>query len=454
MKVHFIAIGGSVMHNLALSLRQKGYIVSGSDDEIFEPALSLLSVAGILPERIGWYPEKITPDIDAVILGMHARADNPELIRAKELGLKIFSFPAFVANQSQNKKRIVIGGSHGKTTTTSMLMHVLKYLGKDFDYLVGSRVEGFDLTVKLTPDAPIIVIEGDEYLSSALERVPKFHLYKPHIGLLTGIAWDHINVFPTFENYVAQFALFVETFPDGATLVYNLEDETLRQIALFSKTSVQKVPYATPSYSIQEGKTKLIFEGKMYPLEIFGRHNLQNLEGARQVCLQLGISSEQFMEAIASFKGAAKRLELVARNERTTIYKDFAHSPSKLKATIEAVKEQFPEKRLVSVMELHTFSSLNKKFLKEYAGTMDASDEAIIYFNKHTLEHKQLPDVSVQEVREAFKNKRVQVFNDKETMLDMLYSQPWQNANLLMMSSGNFDGLDWQELSDKVVSDN
>ena len=451
MNVHFIAIGGSVMHNLALSLREKGYKVTGSDDEIFEPARSVLEKAGLLPKQLGWHTSNINAKLDAVILGMHARADNPELLKAQELGLKIYSFPAFVAQQIKNKKRVVIGGSHGKTTITSMIMHVLRYLKRDFDYLVGSRIEGFDLMVRLTDKAPVVIIEGDEYLSSAIERVPKFHLYAPHIGLISGIAWDHINVFPTFENYTSQFAMFVDTFEKNGQLIYNLEDPLLRQIALHSPAHISKVPYDTPAFKIEKGITYVIHEGNEYPIMVFGRHNLQNMEGARNVCNAIGVKDKDFFEAIASFKGAAKRLELVATGKHSTLYKDFAHSPSKLKATTQAVHEQFPNRKLVAVMELHTYSSLNKDFLKEYNGAMNTADIAVVYCSSHAMEIKKMPPLDEKLIKSSFKRKDLLIFNKPEQLTEFLAEQKWKNTNLLMMSSGSFDGLDWKALAEMVV---
>ena len=448
MNIHFIAVGGSVMHNLAISLRRSGHIVSGSDDEIFEPALSALKNAEILPDKMGWDAERLHADIDAVILGMHAKADNPELLRAKELGLKIYSFPAFVAERIKNKTRVVIAGSHGKTTITSMLMHVLKRLGRNFDYLVGSKVAGFDLTVQLTDNNRLVIIEGDEYLSSALEPVPKFHLYKPNIALITGIAWDHINVFPTFENYAAQFALFVDTIEPTGKLVYNLEDSMLRQIALYSDPSVFKIPYCTPNFRASGKQTVYVHEGKQYMLSLFGQHNMQNVEGARNVCNQLGIKDDEFFEALADFTGAAKRLELIYDNEEIglTVYRDFAHSPSKLKATTAAVKEQFANRRVLAVMELHTYSSLNKQFLQEYENCMDTADEAIVYYNAHTLAIKKLPPVAEEDVKNAFGREDIQVFTDTRDLASRLLGEAWENTVLLLMSSGNFGGLKTDEI--------
>ncbi len=450
MNIHFIAIGGSVMHNLALCLRQKNYNVSGSDDEIFEPASSNLAAAGLLPPAMGWFPEKIHPGLNAVILGMHAKEDNPELLRAKELGIPIYSFPAYTYEQIKDKKRIVVAGSHGKTTITSMILHVLKSVAKDFDYLVGSRIQGFDLMVKLTNEAKIAVLEGDEYLSSTQERIPKFLFYKPHIALISGIAWDHINVFPTFEDYVHQFRKFIATIEKGGTLTYNEQDEILKNLVAEFGKDLKKIPYSTPKYDIDNGETVLIFGGKEYPLRIFGKHNLQNVEGARLVCNQIGIPNDLFFKAIGTFTGAAKRLETVLKNDSTALFKDFAHSPSKLKATVEAVKEQYPDHQLVACIELHTFSSLNLSFLNEYKGAMDAADVPIVYYNQHTLQMKRMPDLSPDQVKAAFGNEKVIVITEKDKLLEFLKSLSWNNVNLLMMSSGSFDGLDWEELKGMV----
>lgn len=453
MKIHFIAIGGSAMHNLAIALRKNGNEVTGSDDEIFEPAKTNLSTHNILPEKQGWFLEKVKPDLDAVILGMHAKADNPELLKAQELGLKIFSFPEYLYEHSKNKKRVVIGGSHGKTSITAMVMSVLKFCGKDFDYLVGAAIKGFDTMVKITRDAPLLVIEGDEYLSSAVDRRPKFHLYKPDIALISGIAWDHINVFPTFENYKEQFRIFAELVPKDGVLIYNEEDEEVEKIC--EKVSVNKIFYSTHPHQIENGTTYLLTaKNEKIPLQIFGKHNLQNLSGAKAVCNQLGISDEEFYRAIQNFKGAAKRLELVKKNKSSAIYRDFAHSPSKLKATISAVKEQFPDRKLVACMELHTYSSLNMGFLEEYAQTMDEADEAIVYFNAHTLEIKKLSPVSETDVKNAFQKNDLRIFTETKKLEEKLKSMQWAKANLLMMSSGNFDGLDLNELANFVLKNN
>ncbi|MCX6257815.1 MAG: Mur ligase family protein [Bacteroidia bacterium] len=452
MRIHLIAMGGAVMHNLAIALHQKGYQVSGSDDEIFDPARSRLAKVGLLPLQWGWYPEKITPDINAVILGMHARADNPELERATGLGLRIFSFPEYLYEQSRNKKRVVIGGSHGKTTITSMIMHVLRYHHMDFDYMVGSQLEGFDTMVRITEEAPIAVFEGDEYLSSATDLRPKFHLYKPHVALLSGIAWDHINVFPTFENYIEQFRKFIGLIEKNGTLIYCQNDELLGMLTGSAPAGLKIIPYTTHESITQDGVTSLITDNNSYKLKIFGKHNLQNINGARLVCKELGVGDGQFYEAICSFAGAAKRLQLLAKNEHTSVFLDFAHSPSKLMATIKAVKEQFPARKLVACMELHTFSSLNMNFLSEYAGTMLPADIAYVYFDPHTIEHKRLPAISPEMVAHAFGGSNIEVFTEPGEMTERLLSTHWHNSNLLLMSSGNFSGIDFPELAQKVVN--
>lgn len=451
MRVHFIAIGGAAMHNLALALHAKGYEVTGSDDEIFEPSKSRLINKGLLPENEGWFPEKITPNIDAIILGMHARTDNPELLKAQELGLKIYSYPDYIYEQTKDKKRVVIAGSHGKTTITSMIMHVLKMCGKEFDYLVGAQIEGFETMVGLSDTAPFAIIEGDEYLASPIDRRPKFHIYKPHVAIISGIAWDHINVFPTFENYVDQFKIFIQLIEPGGTLIYCNEDYTLAKLVKADKSLIKKQAYLLPDHVIQDGITSLIKDNVIYaPLKVFGNHNLLNIQGARLVCAQLGITDEEFVAAISMFKGAAKRLELVFINEKTNIFKDFAHSPSKLLATTNAVKNQFPERKLIACMELHTFSSLNENFLGEYKNSMHLADEAYVYYNEHTIEHKKLKPITPQQVKDAFGTDNVTVINKTEDLIKVLQSKTWENSNLLMMSSGNFDGIKFEELAKTI----
>jgi UDP-N-acetylmuramate: L-alanyl-gamma-D-glutamyl-meso-diaminopimelate ligase len=452
MNVHFIAIGGSAMHNLAIALHKKGYRVSGSDDEVFEPSKSRLKSHDLLPEKEGWNPENITPELDAVILGMHARQDNPELIRAQELGLKIFSYPEYLYEQTKDKIRVVIGGSHGKTTITSMIMHVLQYNQIAFDYMVGAQLEGFDTMVSLTEEAKIAVFEGDEYLSSPIDRRPKFHLYFPNIALLSGIAWDHINVFPTFPFYVEQFQIFADLIEPNGSLIYFGSDENLQQVDANSRIDIQKFPYQSHDSVIENGITYLIAGNRKIRLQIFGDHNLQNISGAQLVCRQLGLTDEQFYSAIAEFKGASRRLEILAETENSLVFNDFAHSPSKLKATTEAVKKQFPERKLVACLELHTFSSLKKEFLPQYKNSMDAADLAIVYFNPHTIEHKKLEPITAQQVAQAFDSPGLMVSTDSDDLFAFLKSQNWQNTNLLLMTSGNFSGKNLKDFAKELIS--
>jgi len=451
MRLHLIAIGGSAMHNMAIALSLKGFIVSGSDDAIYEPSKSRLAKNNILPVKMGWFPGNITPDIDAVILGMHARADNPELLRAQELGLKIYSYPEYIYEQAKNKTRIVVGGSHGKTTITSMILHVLKHFNKDFDYLVGAQLEGFETMVKIS-DAPVMIIEGDEYLASPVDRRPKFHLYRANIGIISGIAWDHINVFPTFDNYIEQFDIFLKTIITDGTIIYNEEDKIVKELIESSNVELNKVGYHASESITENGITYLKVNGKSIPLSIFGNHNLQNLEAAHYACKALGITDENFYYAISSFKGAAKRLELLAENNVTTVYKDFAHSPSKLKATINAVKQQYPDRELIAVMELHTFSSLNKEFLTEYKGCMNNADTAVVFINRHTFEQKQMEPYAADEVKTAFDNDRLIFFNDSEILVEFLSYINYKGKNLLLMSSGNFGGINLNVLADKAIT--
>lgn len=437
------------MHNMALAMAQNGHTVTGSDDEIFEPAKSRLAAKGILPPSSGWFPDKINSSLDAVILGMHAREDNPELIKAKEMDLKIYSFPEYIYEQSKNKTRVVIGGSHGKTTITAMIMHVLHDLGKDFDYMVGAQLEGFETMFRIS-DAPVIILEGDEYLTSTLDKRPKFHLYRPNIALLSGIAWDHINVFPTFEIYLEQFREFIELIEPGGNLVYCENDEELKRICPEARKDIKLYPYGIPSHSINNGTTSVAIGNLDTEIHVFGKHNLMNLNGARLVCACLGISAEDFMKSIAGFKGASKRLELLGKSDDSAFYKDFAHSPSKLKATIEAVKEQFPHRKLVACFELHTYSSLNNDFLEQYKGCMHKADKAIVFYSAHALEIKKMPPLPEIKVKGSFGRDDIMVFTNKEKLVDYLESLDWKGKNLLMMSSGNFDGLDLKALAEKI----
>ena len=453
MRVHFIAIGGSAMHNLAIALHLNGYQVTGSDDEIFEPSKGRLDKYGLLPTKIGWDETNVSSDLDSIILGMHAREDNPELLKAQKLGLKIYSYPEYIYEQTKEKTRIVIGGSHGKTSITSMILHVLNYHDIDHDYMVGAQLEGFECMVKLTEDAKIAVLEGDEYLSSPIDRRPKFHLYHPNIALLSGIAWDHINVFPTFENYVEQFKIFIDKIEPNGTIVYCELDDKVKEVSEKAAVNIKQVPYATHKHRIDNGVSILEDEnGIEHALEIFGEHNLQNLNGALLVCEEVGVSKADFYAAIQSFSGASKRLELVKRTENSVMYKDFAHSPSKLKATTQALKTQFPERELIACMELHTFSSLNKEFLSQYDGAMKNADKAFVYYSPKTLGHKKLQDLSPKEVKNAFNSDNITVFTDSKELIESLKSNSWNNKNLLMMSSGNFDGVDFDELADELLT--
>ena len=451
MRVHFIAIGGSAMHNLALALHLKGDPITGSDDEIFEPSKGRLEARGLLPDTFGWFPEKITSDIDAIILGMHAKADNPELLKAEELGISIYSYPEFLYEQSKNKTRVVIGGSHGKTTITSMILHVMHYHDKEVDYMVGAQLEGFDVMVKLTNENDFIVLEGDEYLSSPIDRRPKFHLYKPNIALLSGIAWDHINVFPTYENYVEQFEVFLNQITNGGAIIYNEEDSEVKRVVEESASAIKRYPYGTPSYSVEDGQTLLDAPEGHMPIEVFGKHNLNNLEGARWICQLMGVDADDFYEAISTFKGASKRLEKIAESTRSVAYKDFAHSPSKVKATTEALKNQYPDRELLACLELHTYSSLNPDFLKEYKGALDAADKAVVFYSPHAVQVKKLHPISEKQIAESFEREDLLIFTDPAGFKDFLFGQNFEDTSLLLMSSGDYGGLDFNELKKYIT---
>ncbi len=439
------------MHNLAIALSRKGIHVSGSDDEIFEPSRTRLEKEGILPKHIGWDVANIHAELDAVILGMHAREDNPELLKAKELQIPIFSYPEYLYEQSKDKMRIVIGGSHGKTTITSMLLHAINKLGLNVDYMVGAQLEGYDCMVKLTNDAKFMILEGDEYLSSPIDRRPKFHLYHPNVALISGIAWDHINVFPTFENYTNQFEIFCDLIEPNGTLIYNTEDPEVRKLGEQARESITSIAYQTPTFEPTETGTLLHFEGQSYPLLVFGPHNLQNLMGAMNLAKSIGIDYASFLQAMADFTGAGKRLQKVIERPDFVMFKDFAHSPSKLKATTTAVKHQYPNRKVVACMELHTFSSLKKEFLPHYEGAMIAADEALVYFNPEVVHHKKLEPISIQQVSDGFGGS-VDVKDKTADVLSFIRSQKWNNAVLLMMSSGNFDGIDYDQLGEELCA--
>lgn len=446
MRIHFIAIGGSAMHNLALALQKRGDHISGSDDEIFEPSRSRLQKAGLLPAKTGWFPEKIDSGLDAVILGMHAKPDNPELQRAKELGVKIYSYPEFLYEASRDKIRVVIGGSHGKTTITSMILHVMAFHKIEVDYMVGAQLEGFDTMVRLSEKSRFIVIEGDEYLSSPIDRRPKFHLYKPDIALLSGIAWDHINVFPTYETYVKQFEIYIDKISDGGALVFNEEDEEVSRLVEKTEKPIQKYGYKIPAHRVKNGITYLETPGGGVALEIFGNHNLNNLEGARKVCELMGVGKTDFYKAIAGFKGAAKRMEVVFSDEETAVFKDYAHSPSKVKASVEAVRSQYPGRRLIACLELHTYSSLNPDFLDEYKNTMEAADTAVVFYSPKAVLLKRLEAIKIQQIETAFGRSDLVVFTNPADFKTYLFAGEFKNTNLLLMSSGNYGGLDFEEL--------
>ncbi len=452
MNVHFIAIGGSAMHNLALALHNKGYQITGSDDEIFEPSKSRLAQKGLLPETYGWFPEKINTSLDAIVLGMHAKADNPELLKAQELGLKIYSYPEFLYEQAKDKTRVVIGGSHGKTTITSMILHVMHYHDRDVDYMVGAQLDGFDVMVKLTDHNDFMVLEGDEYLSSPIDRRPKFHLYQPNIALLSGIAWDHINVFPTYENYVEQFSIFVDSIVRGGSISYNEEDEEVKRVVEASENTIRKLPYHTPEYTVDNGQTLLETSEGPLPIEVFGKHNLNNLAGAKWICQHMGIDEDDFYEAISTFKGASKRLEKIAESKTSVAYKDFAHSPSKVQATTRAVKEQFEDRILVACLELHTYSSLNAEFLKEYKGTLDAADVAVVFYSPHAVEIKRLEEVTHQQIANAFERDDLIIYTNPDAFKTFLFAQEFKNKALLLMSSGNYGSLDFDEVKKLITS--
>ena len=450
MRTHFIAIGGSAMHNLALALHNKGYQVTGSDDAIFEPSKSRLDKKGILPAELGWFPEKITQDIQAVILGMHAKADNPELLKAQEFGLKIYSYPEFLYEQSKNKTRVVIGGSHGKTTITSMILHVMHYHNIEVDYMVGAQLEGFDTMVHLTEKNDFMVLEGDEYLSSPIDRRPKFHLYQPNIALISGIAWDHINVFPTYDNYVEQFEIFIQKITNGGILVYNEDDSEVNRVAEAATNAIRKLAYSTPNYKVENGITLLETpEGNM-PIQVFGAHNLNNLAGAKWICQNMGVDEADFYEAIASFKGASKRLEKIAESKTKVAYKDFAHSPSKVSATTKAVKEQFPDRTLIACLELHTYSSLNAEFLKEYEGALKFADIAVVFYSPDAVKIKQLEEVTYEQISKAFNREDLIIYTNPTDFKNYLFNLNLENSSLLLMSSGNYGGLNFDEVKELI----
>jgi len=450
-QIHFIAIGGSAMHNLAIALRSLGYQITGSDDEIFEPSRSHLSQNGILPSKMGWFPDKLSGSTEAVILGMHARPDNPELLKAQSLGLNIYSFPDYIYQASQNAKRVVIAGSHGKTTITSMILHVMKYSGKPFDYLVGAGIEGFDNMVQIS-NAPVIILEGDEYLSSPLDRTPKFIRYNHQVGLISGISWDHINAFPTKESYINQFEKFIDNTPSDGVIIYNSEDGILAGLVEKKNRIFNTLAYQTPEYKIENNKYILKYDNDWIPLSVFGKHNMQNLAGAIKTLEVLNLDKSIIKKAIQSFKGAKNRLEPILENDKISIFKDFAHSPSKLKSTIEAASELFHGKRVIACFELHTFSSLNKKFLMEYKDTMNKADVKIVFINDHTFEIKKMPRLDDESIKNGFNDQEIIIVRKTEELKFLLRDSIVDNSVSLLMSSGNFGGLDIKEFASEFTT--
>ncbi|MGM0625101.1 MAG: UDP-N-acetylmuramate--L-alanine ligase [Bacteroidota bacterium] len=450
MKVHFIAIGGAAMHNLAIALKEKSYSISGSDDEIFEPSRSRLKKHGLLPDIAGWFPEKISKNTDAVILGMHAKKDNPELEKALSLNIPVYSYPEYLYKQTKDKKRLVIAGSHGKTTITSMVMHVLRKKGLDFDYMVGAKIEGFDTMTSLSEDAEIAVFEGDEYLSSPIDMKPKFLWYKPHAAVITGIAWDHANVFPTEQMYVEQFRKFINSIQPGGKLFYYRQDIHIHSLINENANKVSFIPYDALPYTIQNGRVWIQTDRGKFPVSVFGHHNIQNIEAARLICTEAGLDDEFFYKALQDFRGAARRLQLLAENKSTSVYLDFAHAPSKVKATCHAVKEQYPDKKLIACLELHTFSSLSKDFIPQYANSMAAADEACVYFNHSVVKHKNLPALDTKFIEKAF-HTPIEVFTDSDALMDELHNKQMDNTVLLIMTSGSFDGRDLQSVAESIT---
>ncbi len=452
MRIHFIAIGGAAMHNLAIALKKNGHEVSGSDDEIFEPSKSRLDTHGLLPGEMGWNADRITSDLDLVILGMHARKDNPELLKAREVGIEINSYPEFLYNQSKDKKRIVIAGSHGKTTTTSMVLHVLQDLEVKFDFMVGAQIKGFDTMVQLS-DAPLIILEGDEYFSSPIDMKAKFLWYKPHVAVITGIAWDHINVYPTKESYNKAFSDFIMSVESDGCYYYFKGDSELQNVVDSISRNVLREGYDSIPHRIENGISIATLGDKEFPLSVFGQHNLQNMQAARLICHSLGINDEKFFTSISTFEGASNRLEFLGEGNGKRVFKDFAHSPSKLKATVSACKSQFPDASLLAVMELHTFSSLNKDFLSEYEGCLDEADEAIVYFDPEVIKHKKLEGFSIDDVKESFGKSNLKVITDQNEFKSEILSLSSKNDTILLMSSGNFGGIDRNELANDLTAE-
>lgn len=437
------------MHNLAIALHLKGYEVSGSDDEIFEPSRSRLQKHGLLPDQLGWFPEKLGDQVDSVILGMHARADNPELLKAQELGLQIYSYPEYLFNQSRNKTRVVIAGSHGKTTITSMILHVLGDLGIETDFLVGAQLEGFDVMVRLSETAKWMVMEGDEYLTSPIDRVPKFLHYHPHIAVISGIGWDHVNVFPSFDNYLDQFRMFIESIDATGNLIYCAEDKHVAQLA--EAFSGKKIPYFQHSWQTDCDQNYLLYAGERFDIQIFGNHNMTNLNAARNVCALMGVDDLSFYKSISTFRGASLRLEKIASENEISVYRDFAHAPSKLKASVEALRSKYSKEQLLVCFELHTFSSLSASFMHHYAGTLATADTAVVFYDPHAVELKRLEKVSQSFIKEAFGMNDLVVVSTQADLKSFLESAIQRPAVVAFMSSGSFGGIQLSKYAQELI---
>ena len=441
-KYHLIAVGGSVMHNVAIDLKDMGHIITGSDDEIYEPSRSRLQAKSLLPEEMGWHPEKIDVTLDAVILGKHARIDNPELKKAQELGIPIYSFPEFISKHSKAKRRVCIAGSHGKTSTTAMIMHVLRKMDMTFDYLVGAKLDGFEKMVKIS-DADVLICEGDEYPSSALDNRAKMLHYNADISVITGMAWDHVNIYKTYESYKDAFRRFLKSMPEHGVCFFDQSDEVLNHMMQNEIFDVKRISYDALE---PNKKSVLEWEGNTYDLKVFGRHNMLNMNAARLVCAELGVSADEFFNAMSDFKGAAKRLELISEN-KPVIYRDFAHAPSKCQATVEAVRSRYGQSKIKAILELHTFSSLDQKFIKNYKGTMNNADEAIVFYDEHALKMKKMPELEAAKVANSFDHAHIEVISDPKHLAKAIKnSQNDGTEVLLIMSSGSLAGIDLNQL--------
>ena len=441
MKIHFIAIGGSIMHSLAIQLKKNGHIITGSDDVIREPSKSNLNHYDILPAKEGWCSKKISTDLDMVILGMHAKKNNPELLEAQKYNIPVISFPEFIFNSSKYKKRVVIAGSHGKTTITAMIIHVLNEYNIKFDYLLGAKIDALENQVKLD-DSKLIIIEGDEYFSSAIDLKPKFMHYDPDVLVVSGVSWDHINVFPTKSSYESAFSkLLNHVIEKNGKIFYYTHDLFLQKsLSAYNQLSQS---YDSPRYIIKKGQFILVHKNENIPLNIFGKHNMENMEAARQVCQEIGVCESDFYKSIKNFKGASRRLNLIKEIENhSAVYYDFAHSPSKVFATVNAVKELYPDRFLIGCLELHTYSSLNVDFIPNYLNTLNNCSESWLYFDEQELQRKGFAKLDRKFLLRAFNHPNMTIINNKKLLRQKINQIELDNTNLLLMSSGNFSGLD------------